>query len=177
MAHIETKVGGELVYDGKIVKLHVDQAELENGAIASREYISHCGGAAILAETDEGILFVEQFRYPYGEVLLELPAGKRDGDEDPAETAVRELEEETGYFPQKLMFLGEIYPSPGYTDERIFLYFADGLEKRAQHTDDDEFLSVKTIKVEKVAEMIATGEIKDAKTIVAVLKYLGFYRR
>ena len=177
MGHFEKKTGGGLVYDGKIVKLHVDEVELENGSSSTREYIKHCGGAAVVAETEEGILFVEQFRYPYGKVLLELPAGKRDGSEDPRETARRELEEETGYIAQKLNFLGEMYPSPGYTDERIFLYLATGLEKKTAHPDEDEFLSLRYIPAEQAASMVASGEIKDGKTQLALLKYFCFFRQ
>lgn len=176
MAHFERKTGGRLVYDGRVVKLHVDEVVLENSSPAVREYVSHIGGATVLAVVDGGIVFVEQFRYPYGEVVLELPAGKREIGEDPAVTARRELEEETGYFAQNLTFLGEVYPSPGYTDERLFLYFAEGLERRNQHTDEDEFLSVKVIPVDKVEEMVYSGEIKDAKTLIAVLKYLQYYK-
>ncbi len=174
--HFERKIEGSVKYDGKILKLNVDKVELEDGSEATREYITHSGGSTVIAETEEGILFVEQFRYPYGHTLLELPAGKRDKDEDPEETARRELEEETGYSAESLTFLGEIYPSPGYTDERIFLYKADGLVKNEAHTDEDEFLSVRAIKPEVAASMIASGQIKDAKTVVALLKYLCFFR-
>lgn len=176
MPHTETKTGGRLVYDGKIIKLHVDDAVLEDGRVVQREYVSHSGGAAVIAETQEGILFVEQFRYPYGKTLLELPAGKMESGEDPRVTARRELSEETGYIAQKLTFLGEIYPSPGYTDERLFLYLATDLARTDAHPDDGEFLSVRYIKPEDAAAMVASGEIKDAKTIIALLKYFCFMR-
>lgn len=176
MAHFERKIKGELIYDGKVVKLWVDDVALENSALAKREYVTHNGGATVLAETEDGILFVEQFRYPYGEVVLELPAGKRDGDENPEHTAVRELEEETGYRAGSITFLGEIYPSPGYTNERLYLYLASELEKSVQHTDEDEFLSVRAIKAEDAERMILDGSIKDAKTVIALLKYFRFYK-
>ena len=176
MAHFEKKKKGHLLYDGKVVKLNVDEVELEDGSSAMREYIRHSGGSTVIAETEDGILFVEQFRYPYGRVVLELPAGKRDGEEDPMLTARRELEEETGYYAKRLTYIGEVYPTPGYSDERIFIYVADGLEKRSAHTDEDEFLSVKVIKADEAAKMVASGEIKDAKTQIAILKYLCFYR-
>ena len=102
MAHFEKKKKGHLLYDGKVVKLNVDEVELEDGSSAMREYIRHSGGSTVIAETEDGILFVEQFRYPYGRVVLELPAGKRDGEEDPMLTARRELEEETGYYAKRL---------------------------------------------------------------------------
>jgi len=176
MAHFEKKKDGRLIYDGRVVKLHVDEVELEDGSASVREYVHHNGGAAVVAETEEGILFVEQFRYPYGEEVLEIPAGKREIGEDPRVTARRELEEETGYNAQKLTFLGEIYPSPGYTDEKLYLYLASGLEKRVAHADEDEFLSVRAIPAEQAAEMVASGRIKDAKTVIALLKYFCFHR-
>ena len=173
MGHFERKVNGKLLYDGKVVKLHLDEVELENSTHAMREYITHNGGSTVIASTEDGIIFVEQFRYAYGETVLELPAGKRDGDEDPMVTARRELEEETGYFAHKLTFLGEVYPSPGYTNERLYLYRAENLEKRSSHLDEDEFLSVRYIKEEKAKEMVMSGEIKDAKTLIALLKYFN----
>lgn len=176
MAHFEKKVKGHVLYSGKVVRLNVDEIELEDGTPAMREFVRHSGGSTVIAETEEGILFVEQFRYPYGKVVLELPAGKREGEEDPMLTARRELEEETGYFAQNLTYIGEVYPTPGYSDERIFIYVADCLEKRTAHTDEDEFLSVRAIKADEAARMVASGEIKDAKTQIAILKYLCFYR-
>ena len=176
MAHYEKMLKGTTLYDGKIIKLHLDDVELEDATVAKREFVTHSGGATVVAETEEGILFVEQFRYPYGEVVLELPAGKREKCEDPEITARRELEEETGYFAQKLTFLGVIYPTPGYSNEKIFMYLAEGLERREQRPDEDEFLSVRTIKPEVVAQMVASGEIKDAKTQIALLKYFCFFR-
>lgn len=177
MSAREVKTGGKLIYDGKILKLHVDDVMLQDGTPAKREVVRHGGGAAIVAETDEGILFVEQFRYPYGENVLELPAGKRDGYEHPLATARRELEEETGYTASEYKFLGEVYPSPGYTDERLYLYLARGLSKGESHPDEGEFLTVRAISVDEVVKMIGNGEIKDAKTLIALLKYFCFYRR
>ncbi len=174
--HNEKKINGTVVYDGAIVKLHVDDVELENSAVTKREYIEHCGGAAVVAETEKGIIFVEQFRYPYGKTLLEIPAGKRDRGEDPRETARRELKEETGYIAQKLTFLGEVYPSPGYTDEKIYLYVATGLSQGDTCPDEDEFLSLKYLPADEAAKLVASGEIKDAKTQIALLKYFCFFR-
>lgn len=172
----EIRKNGKTVYDGKILKLNVDEVLLENGKTATREYVAHRGGAAIIAETEDGILFVEQFRYPYREYVLELPAGKRENGENPVVTARRELEEETGYKAGKLKFLCEVYPSPGYTDERLYLFLATEFEKSQMHLDEDEFLSVRAIKAEEVVQMIALGQIKDAKTLIALLEYFCFYR-
>ena len=174
--HYEIKTGGSVVYEGRIIRLHLDDVMLEDHSRSKREYVEHPGGAAIVAETEKGIIFVEQFRYPVSRTLLELPAGKLDKGEDPLSAARREFEEETGYFAKELQLLGEMYPSPGYTDEVIYLYLATGLEMRQAHRDEGEFLSVKYLPAEKAAEMIASGEIKDAKTVIALLKYLCFFR-
>ncbi len=174
---IEIKKSGKTLYKGKIIDLNLDEVLLKNGKLAQREYVTHRGGATVVAETEDGILFVEQFRYPYRETVIELPAGKRENGENPAITAKRELEEETGYIAGKLEFLGEIYPSPGYTDERLYLFLATNLTKSEMHLDEDEFLSVKVVKAEEVVKMIARGEIKDAKTLVALLEYFCFYRQ
>ena len=173
----EIRKSGKTVFDGKLLKVNVDEVLLENGKTSVREYVEHRGGAAIVAETEDGILFVEQFRYPYREYVLELPAGKRENGENPVITAKRELEEETGFKTGKLKFLCEIYPSPAYTDERLYLFLATELEKTSAHLDEDEFLSVKAIKAEAVVKMIARGEIKDAKTLVALMEYFCFYRK
>lgn len=175
--HAETKKEGEILYDGKIVKLHLDKVELENGAEAMREYVTHPGGAAVVAEKDGKIIFVRQFRYVYGKEVLEIPAGKRENGEDPHLTALRELKEETGYVAEKLTFLGELYPSPGYTDEIIYLYAADGLWEGKSSPDEDEFVSVEYVPAEQAAQMVASGEIKDAKTVAALMKYFCFHRK
>ena len=117
------------------------------------------------------ILLERQFRYPYGEILWEIPAGKRDKGEDYAETAKRELEEETGYIAEKLVKLFEIYPTPGYTNEVIGIFKAEGLKKGVLHFDEDEEITSGWIPEEKVFEMIENGEIKDGKTLIALLWY------
>ena len=115
---------------------------------------------------------MRQFRYPYGEELWELPAGKLNAGEDPENTARRELEEETGYIPEELSLMQIMYPSPGYTNEKIYIYRAVRARAGAVHLDEDEFLNSYFVPVEEVREMIARGEIRDAKTIVGVQGYL-----
>lgn len=113
---------------------------------------------------------VEQYRYPYGEVVLEIPAGKRDGDEAPLEGGRRELREETGATAQSYTFLGELYPTPGYCGEVIYMYLAQGLSYGETDPDEDEFLNIKKIPLDRAVDMIMKGEIKDAKTQAAILK-------
>lgn len=168
----EKQLKAEYIYEGRIIKLRRDEALLPNGNTAYREVIEHNGGVCVAALTDnDEVLMVRQFRYPYGEVVLEIPAGKRDGkDENPLECGKRELREETGATAEKFISLGELYPTPGYCGEIIWLYAATGLTFGETDFDDDEFLTVERIPLDKCVEMILSGEIKDAKTQTAVLK-------
>ena len=168
----EKQLKAEYLYKGRIINLRRDEAELPNGKTALREVIEHPGGVCVAALTDENeVLMVKQFRYPYSEVVMEIPAGKRDSkDEDPLECGIRELREETGATAEKFIFLGELYPTPGYCGEIIWLYAAAGLTFGECDPDEDEFLSVERVPLEKAVDMIMSGEIKDAKTQAAVLK-------
>lgn len=168
----EKQLKAEYLYKGRIINVRRDEAELPNGMTALREVIEHPGGVCVAALTDENeVLMVSQYRYPYSEVIMEIPAGKRDSkDENPLECGIRELKEETGAVAKKFIFLGELYPTPGYCGEIIWLYAATGLTFGEQNPDEDEFLTVQKIPLEKAVDMIMSGEIKDAKTQTAVLK-------
>lgn len=167
----EKQISSEYKFKGKIINLRVDEALLPNGATSTREVVEHNGGICVVPITENGeVLMVEQFRYPYSEVVLEIPAGKRDGDEEPLEGGKRELKEETGATAENYTFLGELYPSPGYCGEIIYMYLATGLSYGDTNPDDDEFLDIKKIPLERAVEMIMNGEIKDAKTQAAILK-------
>lgn len=167
----EKPLSSEYPYRGKIVSLRVDQALLPNGRQAVREVVEHPGGVCVAALTDrEELLFVRQFRYPYQEVILELPAGKRSPGEDPLACGVRELKEETGAEAERVEPLGRLYPSPGYTDEIIYLFLATGLSLGDSHPDDDEFLEVERVPLGEAVRRVMAGEIDDAKTQIAVLK-------
>lgn len=168
----ETAVEKEYVYKGKIINLRRDKALLPNGKTALREVIEHPGGVCVVPiGADGNITLVRQFRYPYSEEILEIPAGKRDkSGEDPLECGKRELKEETGMTAENYTFLGRLYPSPGYCGEVIWMYAATGLFKGEQCPDDDEFLNVESYSLEKAVEMILSGEITDSKTQAAILK-------
>ena len=168
----EKQLKAEYIYKGKIINLRSDEALLPNGNIALREVVEHPGGVCVAALTDnDEILMVRQFRYPYNEIVLEIPAGKRDSkNELPLECGKRELKEETGATAQKFFDLGELYPTPGYCGEIIWLYGATGITFGDTNPDEDEFLTVEKIPLDKCVEMIMAGEIKDAKTQTAVLK-------
>ncbi len=168
----ETKISSRLIYDGKILKLYVDKVGLPDGGTASREIVRHSGGAAALLIREGKVALVKQFRYAYGKETYEIPAGKLERGEQPLPAAVRELREETGYFAQAKEFL-KIYPSPGYTDEIIYVFIAENAEFVGQKTDGDEFLNIEFIPLPEVVKMIESGEICDAKTVAAVYKYIA----
>jgi len=168
----EKQLEKNYIYKGRIINLRNDTALLPDGKTAKREIVEHNGGVCVAALTDnDELIFVKQFRYPYMEEILELPAGKRESkNEDPLACGIRELREETGATAEKMIFMGELYPTPGYCEEIIWLYLAIGLSYGEQDTDEDEFLEVYKIPLEKAVEMVLSGEIKDAKTQVLVLK-------
>lgn len=168
----EKQIEKNYIFNGKIINLRKDIALLPNNATAIREVVEHKGGVCIAPLTDENeLIFVKQFRYPYMEEILELPAGKRDSlEENPLECGIRELKEETGTTAQNITFLGELYPTPGYCDEIIWMYLATGLSYGECDPDEDEFLEIYKIPLEKAVEMVMNGEIKDAKTQTLVLK-------
>ncbi len=168
----EKQLSSEYMYNGKIINLRRDNALLPNGNEALREVVEHPGGVCVAALTDnDEVLFVKQFRYPYMEIVTEIPAGKRDKlNEDPLSCGIRELKEETGATAEKFIPLGTLYPTPGYCGEIIWMYAATGLTFGEQDPDDDEFLAVEKIPLEEAVNMILNGEIKDAKTQAAILK-------
>lgn len=166
----EKTVKSEYIYKGKILNLRKDDIVLPDGKPAIREIVEHSGGSCVLCEKDGKVFMVKQFRYPFKKVLLELPAGKLNDGEDPLETAKRELKEEAGIVAEKLEKIFEIYPSTGYTEEKIYIYRAVGnLVEESNLLDEDEFLSGEWYDKKILKEMVEKGEIKDAKTLVALL--------
>lgn len=170
--HLDEKtISSESIYDGKIIKVKKDTVLLENDTVAFREVIMHPGGVCIVPIThDDEVIFVRQFRYPYNKQLLEIPAGKLDTGEKPLECGKRELLEETGCTAKQYTFLGELYPTPAYLDEIIYMYMATELSYAEQNLDEDEFLEVEYIPLKKAVNMVLSGEIKDSKTQTALLK-------
>ncbi|MDE6598324.1 MAG: NUDIX hydrolase [Clostridia bacterium] len=172
MSLTEKRINSKTVYDGKILTLTVDEVSLPDRNISVRECVRHSGGAAVLLVNDGKVLLVKQFRYLYGKEIYEIPAGKLNDGEDAAVGAARELEEETGY-RAKLVHALDLYPSPGYTDEVIHIFFADKFEFVGQKLDAGEFLNCIFIPLDDVLKMIESGEICDAKTVAAVYKYIS----
>jgi ADP-ribose pyrophosphatase len=168
----ETYVSREEIFKGHIVHLVRDTVELPNGEPAKREVCLHNGAVCVVPVTDGGEIIMErQFRYPFGEVIWEIPAGKLDSpSEDVLEAAKRELREETGYSAEKFTFIGNLYPSPAILSEKIAMFLATGLHKGEQELDEDEFLDVVKLPFSEVVDMILAGKIPDAKTQTAILK-------
>ena len=168
----ETTVNTCEVFKGKILHVFNDTVELPNKTAATREHVKHNGGVCIVAiDDDENVLVVKQFRYPFKSILTELPAGKLDSiNEDPLSAAKRELKEETGALAENFEYLGKIYTTPALMNEIIHMYLATGLVFEEQCLDEDEFLTVERIPLDTLANMIMNGEIKDSKTVAAVLK-------
>lgn len=162
----------EYIYKGKILNLRNDLVELPDKSQARREIVEHSGGSCVLCEMDGKILLVRQFRYPYKRELLELPAGKLNEGESPEQTAIRELEEEGGIKANRVELMFEVYPTPGYTEEIIRIYRAFDLQRTEIKLDDGEFLSGEWYTRDELREMIDKGEIKDAKTLIALLRIL-----
>lgn len=161
----------EYAFKGKIINLRVDTVELPDGSVSDREVVEHNGGIGVIAVDDDfNTYLVRQWRAPYKKVMLEIPAGKRDGNEDPLVGGKRELKEEIGATAKEYTFLGELYPSPGYCGEIIYLYLARGLEFSSQNLDEGEFLNVEKMPLTHLVEMIMNNEIGDSKTIAATLK-------
>lgn len=170
--HLQEKtVSSEVKYEGMIFTITHDTAKLENGSLAGRDVLHHTGGVCVIPVTDNNeIYLVRQFRYPFKEVTVEIPAGKLDAGEDHAECGRRELLEETGLNCSEYVYLGKLYPVPAYDTEIIHIYLARGLSFDKQNLDEDEFLDVEKVPLAKTVEMVMDGEILDAKTQIAILK-------
>lgn len=159
------------VFSGKVITVHLDDVTLCNDSPAQRECVDHPGGVGVICiNDDDEVVLVRQFRYPYKEAIYEIPAGKLEKDEEPVIAAMRELREECGAVCDELMPLGEIYPSPGYTNEIIRLFACVNPTFVEQELDEDEFLQVCKMKFSTLISKIMSGEIKDAKTIAAAMK-------
>ena len=172
----EKTLSSECIYDGKIIHVYKDDIELPDQSKGMREVVRHIGAVCVLPLTDDGeVICVRQFRYPFGRVLLEIPAGKLDSkDEDHREAALRELREETGYIPDRLTYIGALYGSPAILDEVLYMYIAEGLTAGEIDLDADEFVETVRIPLRDMYSMVLSGEIKDGKTQIAALKAYAY---
>ena len=157
------------IFKGRVIDLQIEDVELPNGKMSTREVVKHPGAVAVIPITRAGkIVLVRQYRKALDKVIVEIPAGKLEKGENPLDSAKRELEEETGYKTEKLEFIISFYTSPGFADELIYLYVTDTLEKGISQTDDDEFLDVIEVTLEEAEQMVKDQTIHDAKTAFAI---------
>lgn len=166
---IETVIGSDEIYAGKVVHLRVDRVRLPNGKESKREVVAHRGAVCIVPVLNGEVLMVRQFRLPAGKVLLEIPAGTLEAGENPDDCAARELEEETGFKASSIVPLFSAYLAPGYSTELIHAYLASGLTEGSLHLDADENVVLERIPLAEIERMILAGELQDSKTISAVL--------
>lgn len=163
----ETKVDGEIAYDGHFLKVSRDRVKLPDGKITQREFIRHPGAVVILALFDDGrVLLERQFRYPNEQVFIEFPAGKIDPGEASLACAKRELAEETGYTATDWHFVCTIHNAIAYSDEHLDLFLARGLEAGEAKLDDGEFLETFTATIPEMLDMVRKGAITDVKTVI-----------
>ena len=167
----EKKLSSELIYDGKVIKVSKDQVLCPNGNESMREIVHHRGGVGILFKLGDKFVFERQDRYAFYEEIIEIPAGKLEEGEIPLPAAERELLEETGYRPLEMIFLGDMYPTVGYSKEVIHLYYCDKAVKEERHLDNDECIDLFTLSLEEIEQLISENKIKDSKTIAAFYLY------
>ena len=174
----EKRISSEKVFDGKLLQVYSDQAELPDKSTSVREWIKHPGASAVVPVFRDGtIMLLQQFRYPPDKTFIEVPAGKIDTGEDPKTTAERELFEESGVTCENLEIVGSFYPAIGYADEIIYVFVGWGLDEKAQNADDDEFLLKYRIPFSQALNMIRTGEITDGKTICSLIQATMWWRK
>lgn len=169
---IEELIKSSIKFEGRIIDVRVDEVRIHNGSIATREVVIHRGAVGILPVIDNKVLLVKQYRHAVGEILWEIPAGVLKEGETPEECAIRELREETGLFPLNVVKLGEIFVSPGYSTEKIHLFYADKFKPDPLPKDEDENIEIGEFTIDTFKEMIEVGRIKDGKTLASFCLYL-----
>lgn len=166
----EEKIASEKIYQGHILNVRKDRVKLPNGKESSREVVEHPGAISVVAvDNDENIYLVKQFRYPVGEITLEIPAGKLDYGEDPLTCARRELSEEVGMLASEWKMLLKFFTTPGFSNEIMYLFLATGLSSHYEEADEDEFLEIVKMPLKVAVEEVEKGNIKDAKSIIGIL--------
>lgn len=174
----EQKISSKNIFKGEIVSLFLDKVKLPNKKIAAREKVSHPGAVGIVpVNKSKEIILIKQYRYPVGDVLVEIPAGKLDKNETPLSCARRELEEEIGAVGGKLIHLSTFHTSPGFCDEVLYLYLSIDFDEKENNLDDDEFLQIFKVKLEEGVELVKNKKIKDAKTIIGILMAKDYFNR
>ncbi|MGL4912185.1 MAG: NUDIX hydrolase [Romboutsia sp.] len=166
----EKTISSDRIYTGKVISVKVDTVEVENKGYQKREIVEHPGAVGVVAINDNNeVVLVKQFRKPIEKVIWEIPAGKLESGENPKECAIRELKEETGYEAENLKLIHKFYTSSGFSNQKIYIYLATGLNAGENKLDEDESLEVYNIKLEEAYNMIIKNEIEDAKTSIGIL--------
>ena len=176
MDYEEKTMKTEKIYEGKIINLRIDTVELPDKKYSKREIVEHSGSVGIIPIIGNSIVLVKQFRKAVEKILLEIPAGKIEINEEPRETALRELREETGYTTEKLEYLFEFYTSPGFSNEKMYLFLSDELLEGETSFESNEYIELEKVKIEDLIKMVDRGEITDSKTIIGIFyaeKYIN----
>ena len=171
MKNEEKKITSEQIYKGRVINVTKDTVLCPNGNTSLREIVHHRGGVGVLFKLDGRFVLEKQYRYAFNEEMIEIPAGKLEEGEIPLPAAEREMLEETGYRPLEMTFLGDMYPTVGYSNEVIHLYYCDKAQKEERHLDNDECIDLFTLSLEEVEQYISENKIKDSKTIAAFYLY------
>ena len=175
-----SRLSSRRVYEGKVINVDRDSVRFPDGSVGELEMVRHPGASAVVpfltdpAGDDPQILLIKQYRYAAEDFIYEIPPGKLDGGEDPADCARRELQEETGCTAARIEHLYTFFTTPGFTDERIHAFMASGLTRGDVKHEKDEFMSLETVTLSHALELIKTGEINDAKTALSILYAAGF---
>lgn len=170
MNSYEKTIKSETLYDGKILSLRVETVELPDKKYSKREIVDHKKGVGIIAFDGEDKLFmVKQYRIAIDDYTLEIPAGLVESNEVPIDTAKRELQEEIGYYPEKIEYLFDMHSSPGFTNDKLSFFVARDLKESELEQDEDEFVEKISVKIDDLYDMVQNGEITDAKTIIAIM--------
>jgi ADP-ribose pyrophosphatase len=164
----ERVLSSRTIFEGHVLRLRVDEVEAADGHRSTREVIEHSGAVGVVCVHEGDVWLVRQYRHATGEILLEIPAGKLGPGEDPEECAARELVEEIGLRPRRLEHLATYYTTPGFTNERFFLYFTDDVEAAAAGTEAGEVLEVERRPAAAARQLLSSGEIGDAKTLLGL---------
>jgi len=176
----DAKIGSRRVYTGRVLNLDIDQVRFPDNSTGELEIIRHPGASAVLpflsepSGADPQILLIKQYRYAAEAFLYEVPAGRLDPNEDPADCARRELMEETGCTAARIEPLYTFYTTPGFIDERIHGFMATGITRGESRREADEFMTLETLTLSRALELIKSGEIRDGKTAVLILFAAGF---